>query len=152
MGKGKAIGDTLMPLAAELRVFEMPRVIFTVSEKSEFEHELSDTRHTTLQTRTNLTRVIKAGTPRELSEARGRLAPFLRDTLVGLNYAYYEPPGSQGLRNNAIFVRSHDYASEFGTGGEQPWKTPRLVSGDGTHLSASLAGLPSSWACLTQTL
>ncbi len=150
MAKGKAIGDTLIPLAAELREFEMPRPIFTVSEKSEFEHELSDTRHTTLQTRTNLTRVIKAGTPRELSEARGRLAPFLRDTLVGLNYAYYEPPGSQVLRNNAIFVRSHDYASEFGTGGEQPWKTPRLVSGDGTHLAGSLADLPYALAWVEQ--
>jgi len=25
-------------------------------------------------------------------QARGQLAPFMRDALVGLNYAYYEPP------------------------------------------------------------
>ncbi|HTC91953.1 MAG TPA: hypothetical protein VK699_00690 [Terriglobales bacterium] len=150
MAKGKAVGDTLIPLAGELREFEMPRPIFTEGERAEFEHELSDTRHATLQTRTNLAKIIKSGSPKELSEARGRLTAFLRDTLVGMNYAYYEPPGAQMLRNNALFVRSHDYASEFGTGGEQPWKTPRLVSNDGTHLAGSLADLPYALAWVEQ--
>ena len=34
------------------------------------------------------------GISEELADARGQLAPFLRDTLVGLNYAYYEPPAA----------------------------------------------------------
>ena len=35
-------------------------------------------------------------------DARGLVVPFLRDTLVGLNYAYYEPPGAQILLNNPL--------------------------------------------------
>ena len=150
LAKGKQVADKLVPLAAELREFEMPRPIFTATEKTEVEREVSDTRHTTLQTKTNLTKVIKSGSPKEWAEARGRLSPFLRDTLVGLNYAYYEPPGGQMLANNALFVRSHDYLSEFGTGGEQPWKTPRLVSSNGTHLAGSLVDLPYALAWVEQ--
>src|SRR5215467_9563833 len=127
MSQGKAIGDSLIPLAAELHEFEMPRPIFSPAEKFEFQHGRSDTRHTTLQTRTNLATIIKAGAPQELANARGRLTPFLRDTLVGLNYAYYEPPGAQMLLNNAIFVRSHDY-TERPTLQTQPWKTPDLIN------------------------
>ena len=37
------------------------------------------------------------------------LAPFLRDTLVGLNYVHYAPPGAQILYTNPLFVRSHDF-------------------------------------------
>ena len=67
-------------------------------------------RHAELQVRTDLTKVIKTpGTPAQLEAARARLAPFLRDTLVGLNYAYYEPPGAQVLHSNPLFVRSHDF-------------------------------------------
>ncbi len=47
-----------------------------------------------------------------MEEARGQLASFFRDTLVGLNYAYYEPPGAQALHNNPLFVRSHDFSAE----------------------------------------
>jgi hypothetical protein len=150
LANGKPVADKLVPLASELREFEMPRPIFTATEKTEVEREVSDTRHATLQTKTNLTKVIKSGSPKEWAEARGRLSPFLRDTLVGLNYAYYEPPGGQMLANNALFVRSHDYLSEFGTGGEQPWKTPRLVSSNGTHLAGSLVDLPYALAWVEQ--
>jgi hypothetical protein len=150
MAKGKQIGDSLVPLAGELREFEMPRPIFTATERSEYEHEISDTRHTTLQTRTDMIKIIKTGSPKELSEARGRLTPFLRDTLVGLNYAYYEPPGAQMLHNNSIFVRSHDYSELMSSEGEQPWKTPRLVSSGGTHLAGSLADLPYALAWVEQ--
>ena len=62
--------------------------------------------------RTDLTKVIKApGIPAQLEAAQARLAPFLRDTLVGLNYAYYEPPGAQILHSNPLFVRSHDFSA-----------------------------------------
>ncbi len=80
------------------------------------------------------------------------LTPFLRDTLVGLNYAYYEPPGAQMLHNNPLFVRSHDfsggdYSGEVATAGEQTWRTPRLfgrgwTASGGAHLIGSLADLP----------
>ncbi|HEY6253723.1 MAG TPA: hypothetical protein VI685_27525 [Candidatus Angelobacter sp.] len=154
MSKGSAVGDTLIPLAAELREFEMPRPIFSASQKFEFQHGHSDISHTTLQTRTNLASIIKSGTPQELASARGRLAPFLRDTLVGLNYAYYEPPGAQMLLNSAIFVRSHDYSGRL-TEETHPWKTPELINlgvtaGGGTHLAGSLADLPYALAVVEQ--
>lgn len=154
MSQGKASADTLLPLASELREFELPRPIFSPTEKSEFQYGRSDMSHTTLQTRTNVATVIKSGTPQELANARGRLAPFLRDTLVGLNYAYYEPPGAQMLLNNAIFVRSHDY-TERPTLQTQPWKTPDLINlgvtaGGGAHLAGSLADLPYILAVVEQ--
>jgi hypothetical protein len=103
--------------------------------------------------RTDLAKVIKGpGTPAELLEARGSLTPFLRDTLVGLNYAYYEPPGAQMLHSNPLFVRSHDfsggdYSGEIATAGEQTWRSPRLfgrgwTASGGAHLIGSLADLP----------
>jgi hypothetical protein len=147
MSRGKALGDTLIPLAAELREFEMPRPLFSTGERLEFQTHPSDIRHTTLQTRTNLTAIIKSGAPQELAVARGRLAPFLRDTLVGLNYAYYAPPGAQMLFHNAILVRSHDYTEALAEHGKQPWKTPDVIdpgvtAAGGAHLAGSLADLP----------
>src|SRR6202042_2153086 len=75
--------------------------------------------------------------------ARGQLAPFLRDTLVGLNYAYYEPPGAQILHNNPLFVRSHDFTEISVVGTEQFWQTPMLLgvgspAGGGAYLMGSL--------------
>ncbi len=155
MSQGKAIGETLIPLATELREFEMPRPIFSPTEKFEFQYGRSDIRHTTLQARTNMVATIKSGSPQELAAARGRLAAFLRDTLVGLNYAYYQPPGAQMLLNNAIFVRSHDYTERLALEGTQPWKTPELINlgvtaGGGTHLAGSLADLPYALALVEQ--
>src|SRR5262249_2104758 len=112
-------------------------------------------RHTTLQTRTDMQKIIKSGTARDRTEARGRLAPFLRDTLVGLNYTYYDPPGAQMLYNNSVFVRSHDYTEKSGVPWEQPWTSARRVSvfgaNSGGHLAGSLAGLPYALADLEQS-
>jgi hypothetical protein len=155
MAQGKPVADKILPLASQLKEFEMPRSMFTASERIQFEHDPSDVRHATLQTRVNLIKMIKSGTPKELAGARGQLAPFLRDTLVGLNYAYYAPPGAQMLLNNAVFVRSHDYTGGFGTSGSMPWKIPSLmdrgfVGGRGTHLAGSLADLPYILALVEQ--
>ena len=53
--------------------------------------------------------------PEKLKELRGLLAPFLRDTLVALNYAHYAPPGAQILYTNPLFVRSHDFLGVQGS-------------------------------------
>jgi hypothetical protein len=99
--------------------------------------------------KTDLTKVVKSPTSAEqLAEARGQLAPLLRDTLVGLNYAYYEPPGAQVLHNNPLFVRSHDFSGDTVTGVEhQAWQAPQLFgagspAGGGARLVGSLADLP----------
>ena len=153
MANGKGASDFLVPLAGELREFEMPKPLFTTRERSEYAAGLYSNRHTILQMRTDLAKVLKSqATPGEIAEARGQLTPFLRDTLVGLNYAYYEPSGAQMLHHNPLFVRSHDfsggdYSGEAATAGEQTWRTPRLfgrgwTASGGAHLIGSMADLP----------
>ena len=148
MAKGAAVGDRLVQLAGELREFEMPRPIFTSSERTQWAAGIYNNHHTELQMRTDLTKVIRApGSPADLEEARGQLSSFLRDTLVGLNYAYYEPPGAQILHSNPLFVRSHDFSGETIMGIEQLWQSSQLFgegspAGGGAHLVGSLADLP----------
>ena len=148
MSRGAAVGDTLIPLAGELREFEMPRPIFSSGERTQWATGVYNNRHTDLQMRTDLTKVIKApGSKEQLAEARGQLCPFFRDTLVGLNYAYYEPPGAQILHNNPLFVRSHDFSGDTVAGVDHIWQASQLFgegspAGGGAHLVGSLADLP----------
>jgi hypothetical protein len=161
MSKGKEVADSLLPLAGELREFEMPKPLFTKSERNEFAAGLYSNRHTALQMRTDLIKIIKApGSPAELTQAHALLTPFLRDTLVGLNYAYYEPPGAQMIHNNPLFVRSHDfsggdYSGEAATASDQVWRTPRIfgrgwTASGGAHLIGSMADLPYALARVEQ--
>jgi hypothetical protein len=157
MAKGAHASDEMVQLADELKDFEMPRQIFTRSEKVEWAPKANNGRHTELQSKIDLTRVIKSGTPAELQTARGQLAPLLRDTLVGLNYAYYEPPGAQILHINPLFVRSHDFTGITVQGSERLWQAPILMgagisAGGGGYLMGSLADLPYSLASAEQDL
>jgi hypothetical protein len=130
----KAEQATLLPLAQELREFEMPQPIFKNSERDQWAAGIYNNHHTETQMKTDLTKVVKApNSPEQLAEARGQLTSLLRDTLVGLNYAYYEPPGAQILHNNPLFVRSHDFAGDTVTG---------APAGGGARLVGSLADLP----------
>jgi hypothetical protein len=148
LAQGKDVGDSLIPLAGQLKEFEMPRPMFTSSERSEWAAGFYNTRHSSLQTRTDLAKLIKSpNSHKDLVDARGLVVPFLRDTLVGLNYAYYAPPGAQILLNNPLFVRSHDFSGEMAVGGGQSWRVPHvfgsgLPAGGGAHLAGSLADLP----------
>lgn len=152
LAHGAAVKDQLIPLAGELREFEMPRAIFTAGEKAAWAPEIYASRHSELQVRTDLTRVIRsANSPAKLEAARADLTPFLRDTLVGLNYAYYEPPGAQILHNNPLFVRSHDFGTGSILGYNEVWDPPTLVgigttAGGGAYLIGSLADLPYALA------
>jgi len=107
--------------------------------------------------RTDLPKLLKAPSTShsQLEEARGQLASFLRDTLVGLNYAYYEPPGAQALHTNPLFVRSHDFAGETVGGMKNLWQAPSLLgqgtpAGGGAHFVGSLADLPYALADIEQ--
>jgi hypothetical protein len=148
LSKGSHSEAAMLPLAGELREFQMPRPIFTSSERTEWAAGLYNNRHTDLQMQTDLSKVLKGpATPAQIEEARGQLVPFLRDTLVGLNYAYYDPPGSQLLRVNPLFVRSHDFSGETVSGIEGLWRAPQLFgagtpAGGGAHFVGSLADLP----------
>jgi hypothetical protein len=146
--EGKLPAAALLPLAEELREFEMPKPVFTTGERIDWTAGPFSDPHTQAEMETNLAEVVKSqASAQDLAAARGRLVPFLRDFLVGLNYAYYEPPGAQMLHNNPLFVRRHDFSGDVSRGAEHPWRTPRLVgrgdtSGGGVRLAGGLAGLP----------
>lgn len=152
----KETSNTLLPLAGELREFEMPQPIFKSNEREEWAAGTYNNRHTEQQMRTDLSRTIKAAaTPQQLAEARGQLASFFRDTLVGLNYAYYEPPASQILHHNPLFVRSHDFSGDTVIGIDKVWQPPQLFgvgspAGGGAHFVGSLADLPYVLATVEQ--
>ena len=156
MAHGADLGSQLLPLAGSLREFEMPRPIFTGGEKVQWSPVVYVNRHAELQVRTDLAKIIRSGaSPAQLESARGQLTPFLRDTLVGLNYAYYEPPGAEILHNNPLFVRSHDFSSVSVRGTEQVWGPPGLIgvgatAGGGAFLIGSLADLPYALASTEQ--
>jgi hypothetical protein len=152
MERGAHVGNSLVPLAEDLHGFEMPQQMFTKSEKVEWAPTIYSSRHAELQIKTDLTKTLKTPVNHaQLEEARGQLAPFVRDTLVGLNYAYYEPPGAQLLHNNPLFVRSHDFSGFSIVGAERPWQAPELFgigvpAGGGAYLIGSLADLPYALA------
>jgi hypothetical protein len=135
----------------------MPRPIFTNGERTEWAAGVYNDHHAEVQMRTDLAKVLKSTTASraQIDEARGQLASFLRDTLVGLNYAYYEPPGAQALHNNPLFVRSHDFAGETVSGIKTLWQAPYLLgqgspAGGGAHFVGSIADLPYALAEIEQ--
>ena len=81
--------------------------------------------------------------PAAMIEILGEIAPLLRDSLVGLVYIYYSPPGAELIRANPLFVRSHDF---LGPEGSRAWSAPRLQGSGwptsaGGRLTGSLVGL-----------
>lgn len=148
-GEGASTPQYLLDLANELHDFEMPQPMFSSSERAEWAARVYNTRHTDLEMRSSVGEILKStkASRSQVEDARGQLVPFFRDTLVGLNYAYYEPPGSQALHNNPLFVRSHDFAGETVEGINTIWQAPQLYgvgypAGGGAHLVGSLADLP----------
>lgn len=89
------------------------------------------------------------GSAEKVRELRGLLTPLLRDSMVGLVYAYYAPPGAQVLFTNPMFVRSHDFIGLQTIA--QTWRSTEVVgagwpSNAGGRLVGSLAGLPYALA------
>ena len=155
--RGKHPEEYVVLLAAQTREFEMPRPIFSNGERTQWAAGIYNNHHTDVEMRTDLPKLLKSPTASraQLDEARGQLSSFFRDTLVGLNYAYYEPPAAQALHNNPLFVRSHDFAGESVTGIKSLWQAPVLLgrgspAGGGAHFVGSLADLPYALAELEQ--
>lgn len=155
--RGKQPEEYVLLLAAQTREFEMPRPIFTTSEHEEWAAGIYNSHHADLQMKTDLPKLLKSktATAKQIEDGRGQLASFLRDTLVGLNYAYYEPPGAQALHNNPLLVRSHDFAGDTVSGLKTLWQAPEMFgegspAGGGAHFVGSLADLPYSLAILEQ--
>lgn len=155
--RGKQPPEYVILLAAQTREFEMPRPIFTSGERTEWAAGVYNNHHTDAEMRTDLPKLLKSrkASQEQIDEARGLLTTFLRDTLVGLNYAYYEPPGAQALHNNPLFVRSHDFAGDTLAGMQTLWQAAEILgegspAGGGAHFVGSLADLPYALADLEQ--
>jgi hypothetical protein len=145
--QGKPADPSLLALAEQLREFEMPRPIFKGSERSEWAAGIYNNSHTDAEMRADVGKALGSSSHGQLEEALGQLASFQRDTLVGLNYAYYAPPGAQALHNNPLLVRSHDFSAETVGGIKAVWQAAHLFgegspAGGGAHLVGSLADLP----------
>jgi len=146
--QGKPVDPSLQSFAEQLREFEMPRPIFKGSERSEWAAGIYNNSHTDAEMRADVGKVLLSNASHgQIEEALGQLASFQRDTLVGLNYAYYAPPGAQALHNNPLLVRSHDFSAETVGGIKAVWQSSHLFgegspAGGGAHLVGSLADLP----------
>jgi len=154
--QGKPVDPAVVTLAEQLREFEMPRPIFKGSERSEWAAGIYNNSHTDAEMRADLSKVLSSSASHsQIEDALGDLALFQRDTLVGLNYAHYEPPGAQALHNNPLLVRSHDFSAETVGGIKAVWQAPHLFgegspAGGGAHLVGSLADLPYALAEIEQ--
>lgn len=154
--RGEKIDAALVSrVSARIAEIPMPWINFTVQEKGSMSIGYAVERHIENEHRLNLRSAIDhaQGSADRLRDVRGALAPLLRDTLVGLNYAHYAPPGAQVLLTNPAFVRGHDFAGTLGH--SLLWRTTWVTSGgwpasSGGRLTGSLAGLPYALAVAEQ--
>ncbi len=150
--KGEKLDAQLVGrLASRIGEIQMPRTALTGAEKNAFAFGYWTERHIESQRKLNLRALVEraANDPEKLKDLRGQLAPVLRDTLVGLNYVHYAPPGAQILLTNPVFVRSHDFIGVQGS--SQTWRSTEVFgtgwpSNAGGRLVGSLAGLPYALA------
>ena len=134
--KGERLNTALLQkLASRVSEIQLPRASLSNVEKNTLAFGYWSEKHIEQERRTNLRAAIDqaANDPEKLRDLRGMLTPFLRDTLVGFNYAHYAPPGAQILQTNPLFVRSHDFLGLQGA--QQTWKMTE-VFGSGWPSSA----------------
>lgn len=150
--RGERLNATLFNrLAARVSDLNLPRASLSAQERNAYSLGYWTERHIDAQRKLNFRAVIDkaAGNADKLREARGLLAPLLRDTLVGLLYVHYAPPGAQILYTNPLFARSHDFIGIQGA--QQTWKQTEVLgsgwpSSAGGRLVGSLSTLPYALA------
>jgi hypothetical protein len=152
VSRGEKLNAALVNrLASRVSEVALPRAPLTAQEKNTYSFGYWVERHIDAQRRMNLRAAVEraAGSPERLREIRGQLTPVLRDTLVGLLYVHYAPPGAQVLYVNPLFVRSHDFIGIQGA--RQSWRGTEVLgsgwpSSAGGRLVGSLAALPYALA------
>jgi len=147
----KATSAQLAKLAGRIAEVPLPRAPLTVAERSAMGFGFWSGKHLDTERKLNLRLAIEkaGGDPARLKELPELLAPLLRDSLLGLSYAYYAPPGAQVLFTNPVFVRSHDFIG--GEGQPNLWKDTEPYgsgwpSNGGGRLVGSLSTLPYALA------
>src|SRR4029077_8429791 len=152
LSKGEKLNTALVNrLAARVAEIQLPRSALSGVEKNAYAFGYWTEKHIEAQRKLNMRAVIEraAGDAEKLKSARGSLTPFLRDTLVALNYAHYAPPGAQILYTNPLFARGHDFLGVQGS--NHTWRGTELFgpgwpSNGGGRLVGSLSGLPYALA------
>jgi hypothetical protein len=152
VSKGEKLNAQLSSrLAARVADIQLPRNAMTGVEKNAMAFGYYVDKHVDDERKVNLRAIIDkaAKDPEKLKDIRGQLAPTLRDTLVGYNYAHYAPPGAQILLTNPLFVRGHDFLGM--SGANHSWRTTEMYGSGwpanaGGRLVGSLAGLPYALA------
>jgi len=136
-------------LSARISEIGLPRATLSAVERNALSFGYFTEKHIDAERKLNLRAAVEKGSGDARRDARGLLAPFLRDTLVAYNYAHYAPPGAQVLYTNASFVRSHDFLGVLGS--NHMWRATDVFgsgwpSNGGGRLVGSLAGLPYALA------
>lgn len=152
LSKGEKLNTALLNrLASRVSDLNLPKASLSSTERNSFSFGYWTERHLDNQRKLNFRAVIDraAGNPERLRDARGLLTPLLRDTLVGLLYIHYAPPGAQVLYTNSLFARSHDFIGIQGA--QQTWKSTEVLgtgwpSSAGGRLVGSLINLPYALA------
>jgi hypothetical protein len=152
MPQGEKLNSALLGrIAARISEIQTPRASLSSVEKSSFAFGYWSDRHIDAERKLNLRAQVEraGGDAEKLREVRGVLAPYLRDTLVGFNYAHYVPPGAELLLTNPVFVRSHDFLGMQVAA--QTWRQTQVVGSGwpasaGGRLMGSLAALPYALA------
>lgn len=121
---------------------ESGRSMMSAEEKNAYSVGYWSNRHLEQERKFSLERQSRGSEKKGIREA---LAPFLRDSIVGLLYSYYAPAGSQLLMTNPQLVRGHDFIGPESN--PVAWRMTE-VSGSGWPASAggrltgSLVSLP----------
>ncbi|WP_228486215.1 hypothetical protein [Paludibaculum fermentans] len=152
LAKGeKGNAALLNRLAARVSDLNLPKGTLSSQERNSFSFGFWTEKHIDAQRKLNFRSIIEkaAGNPEKLKDARGMLTPLLRDSMVGLLYLHYAPPGAQILYTNPLFARSHDFIGVQGN--NQTWRTTEVLgtgwpSSAGGRLVGSLANLPYALA------
>lgn len=141
-------------LSESISDIRLPRSLLSVEESNAMARGHWVERHIERQRSLNLRRAVDRaqGSPNRLLSIRGELAGVLRDSLVGIVYALYAPPGAELIRANPLFVRSHDF---LGPEGRYSWARTRMQStgwpsSGGGRLIGSLMSLPYELASAEQ--
>lgn len=152
LAKGEKVDNiALNRLANKATDLNLPKTTLSSAERLSSSFGYWVDHHVEMERKLNMRALLEKAqsSPEKLRDLRGHLTASLRDSMVGLVYAYYAPPGAQILFTNPLFVRSHDFVGIQSI--SQTWKLAEVVgsgwpSNSGGRLVGSLAGLPYALA------
>ncbi len=145
MGKGSLDPKTMRRIDEQLGRLEDTESLrgsLSSAEKSAMSVGYWSERHISEERKVSFEGLVKNS---EKKDAQALLAPFLRDSLVGLVYCYYAPAGAQLLLTNPLFVRGHDFIGP--PEAQASWRPTEITgsgwpASSGGRLMGSLVAIP----------